>query len=285
MLRRLALALLLVPAAARGADVAVTVGSDRKPYQDVVAGLRSVLGGRMSVVSVGEGPVALPAEARLVVSVGRRAASQRYPRGVRVIYCLSPGVEERKRAGGAPPRVYVSPEPRLTAVRLKAAYPRLARLGVVWGSAWFEPNVRDLERAAAAQGVSVASVFVDGKAGLPDGLRAMAGKVDAFWTPMDPTLLDAESLEILQAFARSQQAPFFAPSAAMVDKGYAAASVGGSFYAVGQAAGRAALEALEGRPLSAAYYSASDDLVVGRQEAGRQGLPAEAARNAERVLP
>lgn len=279
-----AAAVLFFAAPACATPVVLAVGSDLAAYQQALAGAQEAVPGA-AVVDVRKGAPELPADARVVVAIGTRAALERYPAGVEVVYCMAPGLPTPEDRAGRWARADMSPPPGQLLVRARRLQPGLRRLGVLWGSPWFEGYVAELALQARAAGVSLQAVRVSSPDEVPSALRSLKGRVDALWTPLDPRVLSPVTLSALKSFCEGSGIAYYAPAPSLIR--YAAASISGTFRGVGRAAGEAARAAAAGAPLKAQYLPSRVLVVANKTEAAAMDLPLtpQALGSADRTLP
>lgn len=270
-MRLLLFAVLVVAtgAAARAEDVVVVLGSDQRPYQTALDALQRELGRPAPVLRSSRGAPEIPADAKVVVALGGRAALQRYPDSVALVYGLAPGVTVRR--AGATAKVEMSPRPQKVIESIRKLDPACRSLAVMWQSPAAEDLVRELRGAGEKAGMSVRNARVASADDLPERLRALAGSTDAIWLVADPLLLTPRSLETIRGFSVSNGVPVFAPSAGMLQYG-AAASISAGFDDIGRALGRAAKAAAEGRPVEGEVYPEGVSVSVNEKAAAEAGL-------------
>src|SRR5581483_9484847 len=141
-------------------------------------------------------------------------------------------------------------------------------------------------RAAGAVDLQILSIRVRSSKELPDRLRALQKRVDALWVLPDPAVVNEENLSLVKNFSWSNNIPFYAPTAALVDKG-AAGSVSPDFREIGRTAAWAALQALSGEVSSEVFYPQKVQITLHPSAAANAGLnfSPELLRQADQVLP
>lgn len=260
--------------------VLVVMSAETGPYREAVAGIMEVLGTDASAV-VAVAPPRVPEDVTVVVTLGARASSWKYPARVLLIHTLTPGLQSDRLRGI---RVAMSPEPAALLDKLLALQPSCRRLGVPYQSAEAAAYAAELARAGSAHGLFVDALDVGEGEDLPDVLRRLWGDVDALWVPPDPLLVNATNLATLVQFARANRIPLYVPTTGLIGLGGTAA-VAPSFRELGRRSAQAA-SAPRGEE-SAVLYPRIVETVVSRKEAAAAGLTLVEAGlgKADRVLP
>lgn len=248
----LAAALLLAPAAARAADIVVVAPEEPSgPYAEALRGICDALASCPPVLTP---TAALPAEARVVIALGRRAARRTVPARAVLVTALTPGFEARRAPGSGPVvRVGLTLSPDDFAGRLRALRPGTRRIALLWtapASGRFAAAVRDAARPLGIEAFPVETS--DPPDELPPLLRAMA-EVDAVWLAPDPELVTQAVFDEVAESARARGAAFYSPAPGLTGRG-ADPALAPSFRAVGERAGAAAHDALAGRPAQDTVY-------------------------------
>lgn len=283
--RSLLLAAVLLAAGRAGAEeVAATLGSDLAPYREALEGFRAAVGVPVDVLPLGGKP---GRDVRVLVAFGGKAASQRYPAGVTLVYALAPGVLVERRAGeSAAVKVPMEPAPAALLSRLLALQPGLKRLAVLWASPGSEAAVKGLAKAAAARGVELKAQRLESGDDLPAALRRVKGEAEALWLPADPLVITPRNFEMVKNFAYANDVPFYVPTEALAEKG-ATAAVSFGYAEAGRAAAAAARAALAGKPADGEHFVEKIDVSLNRAAAEQCGLsvPAAALKAAAKVYP
>jgi putative tryptophan/tyrosine transport system substrate-binding protein len=247
-------------------EVVAVLSSRHKPYVEALAGFEESFGRAVPVLDAPD--TGLASDTKVVLAFGGRAASLAYPARVTVVYCLAPGLLlESRRAV----KIEMLPEPEALLDLLREVQPGLGRLGVFWLSRSFDRYLRELREAGRGRGVRVVAHPLADADALPEALRGIAGRVDALWVPPDPVLLTPSNIELIKHFAWEKDVPFFAPTAALLSLG-AAAAVDASFLDIGRVAGETTRRVLEGRRTEGRVYPGKSSLSVNTTAAGESGL-------------
>lgn len=277
---------LLTPVQAQ--EVVAVLSSELGPYLEAYGGFRARLGYPVPVVSLSAGQPRIGSRTRVVVAFGSKAAQEKYPDEVTLIYCMAPGTMPKgdERSG---PTVHVSMLPQAERLMgaLKEIQPRMRRLAVCWMLEGFATYREQLAGAAETLGVELVGSSLGSVDELPDRLRALMGKqVDALWLPPDPLLINAQSFAILREFSRANDVPLYAPTAGFVAEG-AVASVAVSFVQVGQKAAALVEQLLAGETLPQNVYPEECEISLNLEAAADSGLrvPEAVIARATQVMP
>ena len=241
---------LLLANSVQAQEVVAVLSSELGPYLEAYDGFRERLGYPVPVVSLSAGQPRIGDRTRVVVAFGSKAAQEKYPDDVILIYCMAPGTIPRGD-GRSGPIVHVSmlPQAELLMGALKEIQPQMRRLAVCWMLEGFVAYRGRMAEVAEEMEVELAGSPLESVDGLPDWLRTqMEAQVDALWLPPDPLLINAQSFAILREFSRANDVPLYAPTAGFVAEG-AVASVAVSFVQVGQEAAALVERALAGETL------------------------------------
>jgi len=253
--------------------VVAVLSSDMGPYQDALAGFRETLGEPFTVVHLAREHLDNSALPLVVVAFGGKAATQKYAPGTVLIYCMAPGTYIASSAyDGRVFQVSMMPDAKSTLLRIKSLQPGLHRLGLLWASASDEPYIKELHHAASAAGVEISDDKMDQPAHLPERLRALNGRVDAFWVPADPLLINEQNLVLLAQFSKEARIPLYSPIAGLTERG-ALATVSSSYPEIGRTAASAVQQILKGMALSEEIYPPHNELAVNLQTASQLEVP------------
>ena len=247
-------------AAAAGASrageiVVVAPASPTSPYAEALQGVCDALGSCPKVLNTGE-DVEIPADARVVIALGGRAARLDYPAGTVLVTALSPGYEARARSGeGKVVRVRLTLAPDAFARRLLALKPECKSVSLLWSEPASGRFAEAVRAAGAPLGLTVTPVKVVDPDAVPALLRRLP-RTDALSLSPDSALVTPTTFDAVCEYARSAGLSFFAPAPALAAR-CGLAGLAPDFRSAGLRAGSAAREALAGAPLiESAYPSA-----------------------------
>lgn len=270
--------------AARAQEVVAVLGSEKRPYREAYEGFSAAFGKPVPILAIGE---TLPRETKIVLAFGAKAAVQRYPGRVTLIYAIAPGlVVDRTTHNGPSIRIAMEPEADALLGALTALQPKLMRLAVLWCTASRSVVVDRLVKQGAARGLTVAGERFEEADELPGRLRAIYGKADAIWLPPDPLLISARNFEIIKQFSYDNNVPFYAPTEALAEQG-AAAAVSVTYAEMGRTMSGAAKSVLGGTAPPDELYPSRIYVAVNGKAAAEAALtvPPETLRSADKVFP
>lgn len=269
-------------------EVMAVISSDLKPYLEAFEGFGEAFGRPVPFVNLEKEGLRVGPGVHVVVAFGGKAALEHYPDQATLVYCMAPGIRLRPADRKGPlVRVQMLPRPGSALVKLKEIQPGLRRLEVLWTSDGIEDYLQEMQQVSPSLGVEVLVERLNGPDDLPDRLRALVGgRVDALWLSPDPLLVNSQSFSILREFSWSNDIPFYAPTAGLVEKG-AVASVSTSFREIGRTAAMAVQRALAGTLSQGEVYPERSEVIVNMTAAANAGLriPPEVSQKADRVLP
>jgi ABC-type uncharacterized transport system substrate-binding protein len=185
----------------------------------------------------------LPAQARIFVVFGSKAAAREWPSDSVVIVCLSPSVAAVE--DDAVTHVSLMPDPAVLVTRMRALIPALKTLRIFWSAESSRDDAEALVKAGADRGVVVLSERVSPPARLPERIRGLGDSADALWLMPDPALVNAENFAILREYAAAQNLPFIGPTEGLAERG-ATATIAVTFHDMGRAAAVSLRARLEG---------------------------------------
>lgn len=258
----------LLPGIASAGDISAFVSSDSGPYAEAYRGFKAALGMPCDLYDASGKRFTPPEELRYAVAFGAKAASLDYPPGTRLVHALTPAAANRPGWH----EISMLPAPAAAIAAYKSVQPGLKRLAVFWAAYPGEEYVEDLRSAGEASGVEVISAKLRGPDYLPERLRRLMGKMDAFWLMPDPVLITRSSIMVLANFSCANSIPFYAPTYALVLDG-ASLSFAPDFADIGAAAAKAILVMYKGGRLPPVTYVPNPVLRVNEALTGKCGWP------------
>jgi hypothetical protein len=273
---------------ARAQEVVAVLSSDLAPYREAYQGFEAALGRPVFQHHLQAGRPRIGRDTRVVVAFGGKAATEEYPGGPALVYCLAPGttLDPAQRQG---PTVRISMLPMAGQVvgALRDLQPPLRNLAVLWITDTMTEYAGELRRAGGEAGLGVAAEQLPDPEQLPESLRQLTSRgVEALWLPPDPLLINAGSFALLREFSRANKIPLYAPTAGFAEEG-AVAAVGVSFAQNGRTAAETALSILAGRRMPEEIYPDECEITLNLGAAARMGLyfsPAAQSR-AHKIIP
>lgn len=236
-MKRLALsaALLLLAAAPLGAapaaEVAVLCDPGIAPYRALLESFTKACNLKVRVVPPEEArPEGLErrlqaAGVRAVLAVGlqARAAAD----GLRELPVLLTMVPNAERWVAAQPNrfgIEMALAPRQNLETLRRVFPRAKRVGLIFDPGETGGYVREAQGAAAALGLSLVTREIARPGELPRRLEELRGGVDVIWLLPDPTVLQAENLQLLLLASFESRIPLYGFARKYVELGAIAAA-------------------------------------------------------------
>lgn len=280
------LSFILIRTVGAAQEVVVVLSSELDPYLQAYDGFKETFGNPVPVVSLSAGRPEIGLNTRVVVAFGGKAAVEKYPSEVALVYCMSPGTDlsglERR---GPTVRINMLPRGREVVESLKSIQPLMKRLVVFWVLDVTKSYYQSMVKVGNDLEVDILAERLDHADDLPDKLRALMGKnVDALWLPPDPLLINPHSFSVIKEFSWANDMPLYGPTAGFVEAG-AVAAVSVSFRHIGQIAADMVSNILEGGQPSGNVYPRESQITVNQQAASKVGLqiPAEVMHQAFKV--
>lgn len=248
-------------------EVAAVLSSDSGHYSDAYAAFKAGPNGGAERLDASAPGFTPPADVKYVAAFGVKAAALRYPPGTRLVYALAP-VEGRARTH----EISMAPRPADALAAYKKLQPGLKRLAVFWAAYPGEDYIEELRAAGVGAGVEIISIRLSSPDSLPERLRRLMGKMDAFWLLPDPALITQSSVMVLAAFSCANAVPFYAPTYALA-LGGGTASFAPDFAEAGAAAARALTILVSGGDLPRVIYPERVELRVNEAMLGKCKWP------------
>jgi hypothetical protein len=243
----LAAAFLVLAGASRAGQIVVVMPeTPSSPYSEALQGVCDALDACPTVMTAGE-DLDIPADARVVIALGGRAARARIPARDLLVTALTPGYEARVRPGsGRVVRVRLTLDPEALVRRFLVLKPDGKSAALLWSEPASGRFAEAVRTAGASLGVTVRPVKVADPESVPALLRGLP-QTDALWLAPDSALVTPTTFDAVCEYARSARLSFFAPAPALAAR-CGLAGLAPDFRAVGLRAGEAAKEALAGSP-------------------------------------
>jgi len=248
-------------------EVAAVLSSASGHYADAYAAFKAGPHGGAVLLDASNPGFTLPLDVKYVAAFGVKAAALRYPPGTRLVYALAP-VEGRAHSH----EISMAPRPSEALAAYKKLQPGLKRLAVFWSVYPGEDYIEELRAAGVGAGVEIISARLSSPDSLPERLRRLMGKMDAFWLLPDPALITQSSVMLLSAFSCANAVPFYAPTYALA-LGGGTASFAPDFSEAGAAASRAVSALAAGGQLPHVIYPEHVELRVNEALLGKCRWP------------
>ena len=234
-------------APARAQQVVAVLSSKSGAYLEAFSAFTAAYGSKVPSYDLSAEAPRFGPDTRIVVTFGGKAAAYPYPGSLLLIYCLAPGFSPNDVEGSyRAVKISMVPEFGLLLSKLKIIQPSMRSLGVFWLSPWYSDIEREIRVAGARDDLKIRTFRLEKLDALPSLLRSEITKLDAFWVPPDPLLMDQETMQQLKNFSWDNGIAFYGSARTLAQEG-AVASLGLSFAEIGRAAAKAALDVLGGR--------------------------------------
>jgi putative ABC transport system substrate-binding protein len=248
---------LLVPRPSYGdSTVVVLQGSDFKPYTRAVRGFEEICKAKTREIRMkGKDASSVVREVRragpdLILAVGLKALrAVKSVEDVPIVYMMVSGPESVLAGEKNITGVSMNVPARRQLGALIRMVPNLATIGIAYSPKKTGRLFAEAEEAAAHYGISVVSMEVRDPRQAPPAIKAMSGRIDAFWMFPDTTFLMPESLKYLFLFSFEEGVPVLTFSEKFVEMG-ALMSLNIDEYDIGRQAGEMAVKILEGAATS-----------------------------------
>lgn len=297
LFRSLSLAAVLgIPAApARAQETVAVLSSKSGAYLEAFSAFTAAYGAEVPSYDLSAEKPRFGADTRLVVAFGGNASSFQYPERLDIVYCLAPGYLRKSQPGRRVVKISMLPPFDALIAKIKLIQPDIRSLAVFWLSTRYSAIERDiridgesggLEAAGTRNGLEVRPFGLQNLDALPSLLRTEISRVNAFWLPPDPLLMNQDTLQAIKNFSWDNRIVFYGASRTHTREG-AVASLGPNFAAMGRAAAAAALKLLGGGAPPAEVYLDSAELSLNLEAARKCGitLPPAAIKEAVRTFP
>ena len=254
--------ILVLPSAARGAEILVLQSARIPAYDDALQGLASILsrdnpGGKAiqahtintHILSEASSPVNLRqqiagAQPDLLVAIGSSSLSLvKDLAAIPVLYLMVPFPEDGKSRHITGVNMTITAVQQLDA--LVAAAPTAASIGLLYDPARTGALVREAEAYAAQHHLNLAALPVRQADEVPAQLTSLKGRIDWLWMVPDLTVITPQTVDYILLFSLENRVPVLTFSKKYLDQG-AVLSVSFDPYDMGKQAGELALKILHG---------------------------------------
>ena len=263
---------LIFAAPPRAQEVVAVLSSKSGAYLEAFSAFKAAYGAEVPVYDLSVEKPRFGPDTRLVAAFGGKASARVYPVQLALVYSMAPGYlrKEAQREG----RMFkITMMPRFDALlsKIKIIQPDIRRLGVLWLSPRYSDIESDIKAAGARNGLEVRTFRLENLDALPSLLRTEIAKLDAFWLPPDPLLMNQDTIQQVKNFSWDNGIALYG-SAGIVTKEGAVASLNPGFTGTGRTAAAAVLDFLGGRPLPAVIFSSSVELSLNSEGAKKCGI-------------
>jgi len=162
---------------------------------------------------------------RAVVAVGMQArAAVEGLRELPVLLAMVPQVQPWVAAQANRSGIEMSLAPRQHLEALRRVFPRARRVGLVFDPAQTGGYVREAQAAASALNLTLVTREIAKSGELSSRLEELRGQVDVIWVLPDPTVLQAENLNVLLLASFESHTPLYGFARKYVELGAIAAA-------------------------------------------------------------
>ena len=159
---------------------------------------------------------------KVIVAIGSKAAVEAlnaFPE-TPLIYCMvidpeRQGLAGKKNVFG----IRFEVEPSVLFSKFKAALPKLRRLGLIMDRARDESRTREISELGNRMGMDIIVEKASSKTDIPGAMRAMSGKIDAFWMTTDPIVTNKFTFNTISDFCLNSRIPLLVPMESLVNAG------------------------------------------------------------------
>ena len=237
-------------------EIAVIKSQDLPIYQQAYDGFKKVFSGKAReydlkgnidesdevVITIKENPP------DIILAIGllaARVAKENFPQ-TPVIFCMVYDPLRLSLSGDNISGISLETPPSDTFQRIRDFFPQAKRVGVLFDPKKTGKMVNQAIGTAQKFGFSLVPEEVNSAKHLPDALRTLQNKIDLLWMIPDSTVVTAESGDFIFMTALQSNIPVISFSEDMVRKG-AIIAIAPDYRAVGEQAGRMAIEVLKGK--------------------------------------
>lgn len=221
------LQLLCGPLRAHGQEVTVVQSLRVKPYNEALAGFRSICsaeGRRFVLTETPPGEVERKIrdkKPKLILAIGGGALNAvRRITDVPIIYMMVPGpqlpaMDEARNISGV--SLTITPEKQL--FLLQRALPAVKRIGVIFDSSKTGAFLKKARLSIGGDRVELIAREVNNPKDVPAQLQSMKGSIDLIWMLPDTTVVTSETIEYFLLFSLENRIPILSFSEKYVERG------------------------------------------------------------------
>jgi putative tryptophan/tyrosine transport system substrate-binding protein len=278
---------LFLSAVAYAGPPVVLVEAKVAQYREAAEAAKRHLSGSIEVDPSDPAAAAKLNEAPVVVAVGQKslAMAKASAEKVPVVFCMVLGLNKSLLGTGVT-GVPIEADPSVVITHIRSISKETKRVGFVYNPSSADVLLKEAERAAKAQGVSLVLKPVTTPAEVKDAMTQMVGSIDALWLPPDPKLFSKELFAFLLTFSAERRLPLFGFLESFTQAG-ALASVSPDYGDIGDRAGRLANQIIgnRGQPVPPPVF-APGNLSVNLKTAKALGIdvPPQALASAKQVF-
>ncbi|HDH10940.1 MAG TPA: ABC transporter substrate-binding protein, partial [Nitrospirae bacterium] len=274
------LSVMFPPSAVSAAGIAAVQSVNIKPYNNALAGFKSVCDCKVKsfiVSEMQESDIAekvKKAKPDVIIAIGIDAFERvRMIKDIPIVYLmvLNPRTMPSKDNNITGVSMNIAPEKQLKL--LKQALPGIKRIGLLYDPAWTGNFVKKAKLAAPATGIKIIAREIRNSKDYPSLLESMEGEVNAFWMLPDLTAVTPETVEFLFLCSMKSGVPVITFSDKYLSMG-ALMSFDIDAYDIGKQAGEMVKEILSGTGINniARTDARKINLTINRRIAKKQGI-------------
>jgi len=211
-------------------EVLVIKSSDIKPYNDALAGFKSVCECNLYELTVGENDYRdlvnriIQQKPEAVLAVGMDALRHAAEiKDIPVIYTIVPNpfsvIPDRKNISGV--SIFISTARQLDAIL--EIFPNAKRIGIIYDPKNMHPSVHEAQNAAQSKGFELVLRKASRPGEVPSLIDSMKDKIDVLWMLPDTTVINPETVKLMLLFSFQNKVPVFTFSKKYVEMGAVAA--------------------------------------------------------------
>lgn len=213
---------------------------------------------------------------QLLVAIGAKALAFAVSLDIDrpIVYLLVPDpkpiIQGRRKVTGV--RMMIPPARQIEG--FTAVLPSIKRIGTIYDPRHSAKLVAQARTEAARLGIELRAEKASSPEQVPELLSRLRGKIDSFWILPDLTVLTPQTLKKIFFFSFSEKIPVLSFSERYLSAG-AAVAVSFNLTAMGEKAGKLALEILQGQEADALppVYADKVKIVINREVLDKLGRP------------
>lgn len=212
-----------------GEDIAVIVGEDYNVYSLALAGFKTTYTGNtveyLMHGDVEEGKKIVrkieSQSPRLILTIGNKATqiAKLNISNIPIVFSLVINPEQYDIEGKNICGVRLDIHPKDQIQMLKVVAPQVRKLGVIYNPDKSSNIVKEAEKAVNQLGIELIAIKAKSLSDVTEGIRALEGKIDAFWMIIDPLVANNDVFKKLLLVSLSERIGLIVPAQAFVKEG------------------------------------------------------------------
>ena len=211
-------------------EITVLKSSDIKPYNDALAGFKSVCECNLNELTIGESnhddlmSRIIQQKPDAVLAVGMDALRHAAEiKDIPVIYTMVPNpfsvTSDRKNISGV--SMFISPARQLDAIL--EIFPNSKRIGIIYDPKNMHPSVHEAQNVARSKGFELVLRKAARPGEVPALIDSMKDRIDVLWMLPDTTVINPETVKLMLLFSFQNRVPVLTFSKKYVEMGAVAA--------------------------------------------------------------